>query len=167
MERIFVGSEAIAAGELNANDLRRRHRPLFPDVYGPRQVDLTLSERIRGAWLWSKREGVVAGVAASALHGASWVDVATPIELIWTNNRAAKGVVTRRDTLLDDETTVIGGLPVTTADRTAFDLARRGSIGAAVARLDALARVTHFKADDVQALALSHPHVRGRAASTA
>jgi hypothetical protein len=63
--------------------------------------------------------------------------------------------------LLDDEVAQIGGLPVTTPERTAFDLARRGREGDAVARLDALARATHFKAKDVQRLALGHPHVRG------
>jgi hypothetical protein len=52
-------------------------------------------------------------------------------------------------------------MAVTTADRTAFDLARRGPVGQAVARLDALARATHFKTEDVQAVAMRHPHVKG------
>jgi very-short-patch-repair endonuclease len=111
--------------------------------------------------LWSKREGVVSGLAASAALGAKWVDVDTAIELNWANNRRPIGVVTRRDTLFDDEVALLEGMAVTTADRTAFDLARRGSVGQAVARLDALARATHFKAEDVQAVAMRHPHVKG------
>lgn len=161
VDSIFIGSEAVSAGELGANDLRRRYRRLLPDVYGSLTAEPTLRDRITASWLWTGREGVVAGAAASALLGAKWVDVDTPVELIWANNRAATGVVTRRDTLLDGETTVRAGVPLTTAERTAFDLARRGTIGHAVARLDALARATHFKPADVLELAQRHPHVRG------
>jgi hypothetical protein len=134
---------------------------VLPDVYGPRRGALSLSERTTAAWLWSRREGVVCGLAASAALGAKWVDADTAIELNWANNRPPMGVITRRDTLLDDEVTLLEGMAVTTADRTAFDLARRGSIGQAVARLDALARATHFKVEDVQAMAVRHPHVKG------
>jgi hypothetical protein len=161
VDSIFVGSEAVAAGELGVNDLRRRYRRLLPDVYGPSTAEPTLRERIIAGWLWTGRAGVIAGAAASALLGAEWVDVDTPIELVWANNRAAAGVVTRRDTLLEGETTVRHGLPLTTPERTAFDLARRGTIGHAVARLDALARATHFKPTDVLELVSGHPHVRG------
>lgn len=100
-------------------------------------------------------------MAASAALGAKWVDVDTPIELNWDNNRTPAGVLTRRDTLLEGEVAITRGMPTTTAERTAFDLACRGTVGDAVARLDALARATHFKVDDVQALALRHPHVKG------
>ncbi|MBN9635856.1 MAG: hypothetical protein J0H22_11780, partial [Actinobacteria bacterium] len=84
-----------------------------------------------------------------------------PIELISNKIRAPKGVITRRDTVHDDEVTRFDGLPVTSVERTAFDPGRRGLIGSAVARLDSLARATGFKADDVLALAERHPHVRG------
>jgi hypothetical protein len=161
VERIFIGSEAIANGDVTTYDLRRHYRRLLPDVYGPRRGELTLSERTAAAWLWSKREGVVSGLAASAALGAKWIDVAAPIELNWENNRTPTGVVTRRDTLHDNEVAIVRGMATTTAERTAFDLARRGPVGEAVARLDALARATHFKVEDVQALALSHPHVKG------
>lgn len=163
MERIFVGSEALARGEVTQHGLRRHHRRLLPDVYGPRNGPLTLAERARGAWLWSKREGVISGLAASAAHGAKWVADDVPIDLNWANNRRPRGIVTTRDTLLSDEVTSIAGLPVTMVERTAFDLARRGSTGQAVARLDALARATHFKIEDVQALGRRHPHTKGLA----
>ncbi|MDP9166321.1 MAG: type IV toxin-antitoxin system AbiEi family antitoxin [Actinomycetota bacterium] len=161
MESIFIGSEAVSAGLLDANDLRRRYRRLLPDVYGPPVAEPTLQDRITASWLWSGRKGVIAGAAASALLGAKWVNADTPIELIHANNRAASGVVTRRDTLLDGETTVRGGIPLTTAERTAFDLARRGSVGHAVARLDALAHATPFTSADVLELVSRHSRVRG------
>lgn len=104
---------------------------------------------------------MIAGLAASALHEAKWVADDVPIELISTKTKPPKDVIARRELIRDGETTQIGGLPVTSPERTAFDVGRRGSVGAAVARLDALARATGFKADDVLALAERHRHARG------
>lgn len=70
----FVGSEALTAGALSWYELGRDHRALLPDVYLDKRMHPTLRQRIVAAWLWSHRQGVVAGVAASALHGADWVD---------------------------------------------------------------------------------------------
>lgn len=148
-------------GEVSRSDLRRYFRWVMPNVYGPRRGALTLEDRVTAAWLWSQRGAVISGVAASAMLGAEWVDDDVPIELTWANNRPPKGVVTSRDTLLDDEVTFIGRMGITTAERTAFDLARRGPVGQAVARLDALARATHVKPEDVGVLATRHPHVSG------
>lgn len=156
-----MGTEALAAGEVSRSDLRRHFRWVMPNVYGPRRGDLTLDDRVTAAWLWSQREGVISGVAASAMLGAEWVDDDVPIELTWANNRPPDDVITRRDTLLHDEVTFIGRMGITTAERTAFDLARRGPVGEAVERLDALARATHFKPEDVRVLAARHPHVSG------
>src|SRR5262249_8748461 len=113
------------------------------------------------AWLWSHREAVIAGAAASAMHGAKWVDDNAPVELIWRNARAPQGVVTRDEVLLSGEFQMLNGLYVTTPERTAFDIGRRGTIGRAVARLDALAAAADFKANDVGELAGNHGHTRG------
>jgi very-short-patch-repair endonuclease len=161
MERVFVGSEALAHGTLTRHELRTCHRRLLPDVYTPKRTSLTLEDRTVAAWLWSRGEGVVMGTAASAMLGAKWVDDDTPIELNWPNHRSPAGVVTRNETLLDHEVARLGAMAVTTADRTAFDLARRGPTWQAVANLDALARATQFMVDDVRALAVRHPHVKG------
>ncbi len=161
MQGVFLGSEALASGTLTRHRLRTGYRRVLPDVYAPAAAELTLRQRAIAAWLWSGRHGVVSGVAASACWGARWVDDDAVIELNWPNHRAPPGVRTRNDTLLEDEVAWHDGLPVTTAERTAFDLARRGREVEAIARLDALARATHVKAADVQLLAQRHPHVRG------
>lgn len=73
-------------------------------------------------------------------------------------------MLTRRDALIDGEVQTLGGPTqwvVTTPERTAFDIGRRGAIRSAVARLDALARATGFKADDVRRVAKSHPRSPG------
>ena len=70
----FVGSEAIERRLVRKHELRSRYRKVFPDVYVPNDVELTLPLRARAGWLWSHRQGVFAGLTASALHGAKWVD---------------------------------------------------------------------------------------------
>lgn len=161
MERVFVGSEALAHGVLTRHELRTFYRRVLPDVYTAKRTVLTLEDRTVAAWLWSKRQGVVKGPAASAMLGAKWVDGDIPIELNWVNHRPPTGVVTRNDTLLESEVARHGAMAVTTPERTAFELGCRGPVGQAVARLESLARATHFKVGDVQELALRHPHVKG------
>lgn len=156
----FIGSEAVAAGAVAKHQLRARYRAVFPDVYTG-QAGLSLHARTRAAWLWTHRHGVVAGVAASAVYGAKWVDDDVPIELIWGNARTPTGIITRRDLLLGAECRPIDGMLVTTPARTAFDLGRRGPITRAVARLDALTRATGLDTAEVALLAAAHPRARG------
>lgn len=161
MGEVFIGSEAVADGRLNKYDLRSRYRSIFRDVYVPQHSQPSLRDRTIGAWLWSRRQAVIAGVAASALHGAHWIDDDVPIELISAGARPQLGLVVRNETLADDEFTHVVRLPVTTAARTAYDLGRRLPRGQAVARLDALMRATPFSAEDVLLLAKRHPGARG------
>ena len=74
MESVFLGSDALACGQLTKHELRRWYRPIFRNVYTPKDLEPSLRIRTTGAWLRTRRRGVVSGVAASALHGASWVD---------------------------------------------------------------------------------------------
>ena len=92
MGEIFIGTEAVANGVVTRHELSRWYRPLYPNVHTLRGQALTLHDRTVGAWLWSKREGIVTGVAASALHGAEWVDADSPIELIFNCTRPPSGV---------------------------------------------------------------------------
>lgn len=157
----FIGSEALSTGDLSRYELRKYHRAAMPDVYVGKGAKLTLRQRITAAWLWSRRQAVVAGSSAATLHGARWVSDTAPVELIWSNARPPVGVIARDDLLLADETRTLAGITVTTVARTAFDLGRRGQPGDAVARLDALGAATGFRADDVRAVAARHPHTRG------
>jgi hypothetical protein len=158
---VFLGSEALEQGRLTEYELRRWHRAIFRDVFVRKAYEPSLRDRIEGAWLRSGRRGVVAGIAASALHGAQWVDDDIPIELIWPNTRPPRGVVARDETLGGDELTRVGGIPVTTLARTAYDLGRHLPRGQAVARLDALMRATPFSIEDVLLLAKRYPGARG------
>ena len=161
MGEVFLGSEAVSNRVLTEYELRRWYKPIFRDVYVPKRCEPSLRDRIVGAWLWSRRRAVVAGVAASALHGAPWVDANASIELIARNARPQRGLVVRNETLADDETTRIAGLRVTTPARTALDLGRHQDRGVAIARLDALMWATPFSKEDVLLLAERHRGARG------
>jgi len=157
----FIGSEALAAGLVNRHQLRTGFTRLFPGVYQARQTTPSLQDQIRAAWLWSQRRGVIAGLAAAALHGTRWVDSHSAVELVHANARAPAGVVVRRDLLLAGETVRIGEMTVTTPARTAFDLGRVGQLNSAVARVDALMNATGLSATAVAELAAAHPRARG------
>lgn len=156
MDTPFIGSEALASGAMNRHQLRTRHVAVCPGIYAPFHMQMSLQNRILAAWLWSRREGIVAGLAAAALHGAKWIDDDVRVELVYSNPRAPQGVKTRRDFLLDDEVETRDCFRLTTPVRTAFDIGRRGRLDPAIARLDALTRATHLKLADVQALATRH-----------
>jgi len=157
----FIGSEALASGLLTRYELRRYYRTIVPNVYFDKRVAPSLRQRTFAAHLWSHREAVIAGLAASAMHGAKWIDDDSPVELIHHNARAPKGVVVRDELLLENEFQLIDGMPVTTPERTAFDVGRRGRLDDAIGRLDALARATDFKAPTLEELAARHGHTRG------
>ncbi len=157
----FVGTEALAAGDVTSHELRRYYRAIMPNVYLDKRVQPTLRQRTTAAWLWSRREAVIAGSAASAMHGSKWVDHDAPVELIWRNARAPRGVVARDDQLSHSEFERLDGLSVTTPERTAFDIGRRGALGRAVAGLDALAAATGVTAHDVREMAAAHRRTRG------
>ncbi|MCV7198241.1 MULTISPECIES: endonuclease domain-containing protein [Mycobacterium] len=153
----FLGSEVLTCGALSRHQLRTRYRAVFPNVYLARGVEPSLYQRVGAAWLWSNRQGVIAGAAAAALHGAKWIPDGVPVELIHSNTRPPRGVMTRRDMLLDGETQLLDGRVVTTVERTAFDLGRRGAVRSSVARLDSLALATGFKIENVLDVARRHP----------
>jgi hypothetical protein len=160
MGDVFLGSEALAAA-LNDYQLRRWYRTIFRDVYVPKGDPPSLDDRVLGAWLWSRRRGVIAGVAASALHGAQWVDAHTSVELVSKSARPQRGLVVRNETLGADEVTTIRRLPVTSVARTAFDLGRHLPRGQGLARLDALMHATPFSFEDISVLAKGYRGARG------
>ena len=161
MHKVFVGSEALRGGKLSRYQLRTEFRAIYPDIYVPHWTSPSLRMRSEAAWLWSGRRGILAGLAAAALHGSNWIDDDEPVELIWRNQHSPDGVITRNQRFEDDEVTRVARLPVTTPARTAFDLGRLLRTGEAMARLDALMRAKPFSMEDVLLLTKRHPGARG------
>ncbi|MDX1885649.1 hypothetical protein [Mycolicibacterium sp. 120270] len=161
MGDIFVGTEAVAESIVTRHELARWYRAFFRDVYVDRRQELTIRDRAVGGWLWSKRRAIVTGVAASAMHGAEWVDADVDIELIHRCPRPPAGIIARNERIADDEVTYIDGVPVATVARTALDLGRYQSRGQAIARLDALMRAAPFSTEEVLMLAKRYRGARG------
>ncbi len=152
----FIGSEAVDAGLVGKHLPRTRYTAVFPDVYAPKDVELTSRERARAAWLWSHRQGIVMGLTAAALHGSRWVDDDLPIELMWLNARAPQGITTHYLRMYRHEFVEMDNLRITTPARTAFDIGRRRPARSAVARMDALFRATGITVEEVAAVAVDH-----------
>jgi Protein of unknown function (DUF559) len=161
MAEPFLGSEAVASGALTRSQLSTRYARLFRDVYVNRDVEITAALRAKAGWLWAKRQGVVAGVSAAALHGSKWVADTTTVDLIHGNRHRLPGLLARGDRIDYDEITIIDGVSVTTPARTVLDLGCWYPMTSAVAAIDSLARATEFKTADVELLAQRYPGRRG------
>jgi hypothetical protein len=157
----FIGTEALATGQVSRRDLRRGYRAIYRNVYLANDQQVTSLDRAVAAWLWSGRRATAAGLSAAALLGSQWIDPRLPAELYRRNGKPVDGIVIHRDELWDDEICIVRGMPVTTPARTAFDLGRRKGKTTAVIRLDALANATKLKAVGVDDLADRHCGSRG------
>lgn len=189
MRRPFVGSAAIAAGVVTAKQLRgRAFRSLFRGVFVAADVEVTYWLLCEAAALASGAlvDGMVglpgptalAGWAAAEMLGADCAPTRVPVEVLVTSGhrRAQENLRVIHGRALPGE--VRAGVPIplpgwprryvpdrtvtaTSAQRTAFDLARRAERTEAVIALDALARVGGFAPDAVLDLATLHPGERG------
>lgn len=157
----FIGSDAVARGALTAHQLRTRYDAVYPNIYLPRDVELTAGLRAEAAWLWSKRRAVVAGNSAAALHRARWVSARHPAELIHTNRRPPRGVHTWADRVEDGEIVVVRGIRICTPARAALDIACRYPLDRAVSAIDALANATRLDMVAVEKLIARYPGRRG------
>lgn len=146
MEKPFLGSEALASGVVTSHALRTRYDALHKDVYLLRGAKVTATTRASAAWLWSRRKAVIAGRSAAALHRAKWIDSHAPAEILFDNRRPTAGVHCWSDRIEDDEITLLDGMRVTTAARTALDYACRYPLDQAVTAIDALANASPSQA---------------------
>ncbi|RAU97086.1 hypothetical protein DQP58_08860 [Mycobacterium colombiense] len=161
MAQPFIGSEAVANGEVVKSALRTSYVKLLRDVYVSPDAELTPLLRARAGWLWSRRRGIVAGISAAAVHGAEWVDVTAPLELLHGNRNPSPGLRIHSDRIEDDELILIDGVPVTTPARTAVDLGCWYPLDEAVPLIDDLLRTTDCKIAEIQLLAERYPGRRG------
>lgn len=161
----IIGSEAVASGMLTRGELRWGFTPLYPNVYVPKGTTPSLIARTTAAWLWSGRRAIIAGRTAAALYGVPWISDAASIELIAPNSKHPDGIIVRNERITVDEIRVIAGVPITTPERTALDLARHLELVAAVEHLDALARITGLRKDDIWHLEERYPAARGMIAA--
>ena len=122
MNHVFLGSEALANGDLTRHELSRWYTTIFRDVYIDKRATPTARDKAEAGYLWSRRRAVITGVSASGIHGAAFVAADHPVELIWHSSRHHSGLAVRDERIADDEVVASAGLPVVTPARAAFDI---------------------------------------------
>lgn len=141
---VFVGSHAIGEGLLTRKQLRERsYRRVVQGVYADPALPFDHRLRCTGVALLLPPGSAIGGHSAAAWHGAPFAlatepaTVIRPPGLLWKGPREVR---VHQSELADDEIELQDGVPVTSALRTAWDLAALESIGTAVAGLDAMVR---------------------------
>ena len=141
---VFVGSHAIAEGLLTSKQLRERsYRRLVQGVYADPGLELDHRLRCAGVALVLPPGTAIGGHSAAAWHGAPFagphdpVTVIRPPSVLWKGPREVR---VRRAEFSDGDVEQRDGVPVTSALRTAWDVAGLESFGTAVAALDAMVR---------------------------
>jgi hypothetical protein len=136
----FRGSKAIASGSITKAMLAgERWQRLFPDVYAYRGAQLDHRAWCVAAMLVLPAQTAIGGLSAAYLWGVTEapgsVTVAAP-----RNRRLPrkKYLSVHYTTLADTDTTELGGLRVTTPERTVFDLGRRIDRAEALGIIDAM-----------------------------
>jgi very-short-patch-repair endonuclease len=137
--RIFRGSDAVAAGTLTPKELRSpAWRRLFRDVYACAELPVTHQLRVVAAGLLVPG-GVVSGRSAAVLWGLPEAERDDDVELTVPPGSTVcrvSGIRVRRRVLRPEQIGERRGLRVTTAETTAVDLARTGTLDSAVVLID-------------------------------
>ncbi|HEY9414781.1 MAG TPA: DUF559 domain-containing protein [Pseudonocardia sp.] len=164
MTEPFRGTEALKAGRLTRAQLYgTRFRRVYPDVYVPADAEPDFAALSRAAYLLVQdRGGVLAGYSAAILLGADCAPRNAPAEvLVATNSRAHAGLLVHRGRCEGTDVHVARGVRMTSARRTAWDLARRLPLEDAVVVVDSLARVGRFEPDHLLERRAEQPGARG------
>jgi hypothetical protein len=141
---VFIGSHAIADGLLTRRQLRAHgYRRLVQGVYADPALEFDHPLRCAGVALLLPPGTAIGGHSAAAWHGAPFAAAHDPVtvlrraEVLW---KGPRGVRVHRTDLDPAEIEHRDGIPVTSALRTAWDVATLESLGTAVAALDAIVR---------------------------
>lgn len=149
----------VTKGQLRGPGFRR----LFPDIYLPAKVVPTLAMRSRAAHLLVIGSGALAGYSAAELLGARIAPRDADAEVVaGVDLRECRGLRVHRERLADDEVETVDGLLVTSAIRTAYDLARWSTLVEGVVAADALGRIGRFGPNALVGLAVRYPGARWR-----
>jgi hypothetical protein len=139
---IFIGSHALAEGLLTRNQLSSLYRRVLHNVYADPSVPDEHRTRARGVALVMPPGAAIGGRSAASWYGAALSSVTDPVVVVaprgcpWDGPR---GVRVHKTNLRPDEVVVdANGVRVTTAARTAWDVATLEPMMSAVPLLDAM-----------------------------
>ena len=154
---VFIGSHAVAQGLLTADQLRQQSwRRLVHGVYADPALEVDHRLRATAVALLLPAGAVIGGLSAAAWHGAPFagtndlVTVLRPPTVEW---KGPRGVRTHRTRLSAADVERHDDVPVTSALRTAWDVAALEPLGTAVAALDGMVRAGSVGLPELQAMA--------------
>lgn len=155
---VFIGSHAVAEGAVTPKQLKARlYRRLLHNVYADPAVPADHQLYARAAALIMPPDAVIGGRSAAAWFGAPFagpadsVVVLVPRDSCWRGPRGVR--VHRTDLPPRNVTTVDDGIRVTTAERTAWDVATLEPVATAVGFLDAMVHAGHVTEERLRAVA--------------
>jgi hypothetical protein len=138
----FRGSDVIASGLLTRPMLAGASwRRLFPDVYVHRSVVPDHRVWCAAAALVLPPGAAIGGPSAAYLWGVATLRAPVPVHVVtprFRNLRWNGRIVAHYTRLASQDVTCLSGLPVTTCERTMFDLGRRSGRADALVVLDAM-----------------------------
>jgi hypothetical protein len=154
---VFVGSHAVAEGLLTRKQLRERsYRRLVQGVYADPALPMDHRLRCAGVALLLPHGAAIGGHSAAAWYGAPFAGGQDPVTVLRPSNVLWKGpreVRVHQTELAVAEVSVRDGVPVSSALRTAWDVAALEPLGTAVAVLDAMVRAGAVRMADLTAMA--------------
>jgi very-short-patch-repair endonuclease len=142
-DSVFRSRDAVAAGVLRPAHLRARSwRRVFQGVYAGTGVSLTHATLCAAALAYVlPKQSVIAGRSAAIMHGAGIDERLSDVEALTPGTALryrTKGIVAHRCELGAGETGERSGLPITTPERTCWDLAQWLDVVEAVVWIDSL-----------------------------
>ncbi|MPQ97982.1 DUF559 domain-containing protein [Modestobacter sp. I12A-02628] len=153
---VFIGSHAIAAGVLTRRQLRESsYRRLVHGVYADPGLPVDHRLYCTGVGLLLPPGAAIGGHSAAAWHDAPSagprepVTVICPPEVRWSGPRQVRVHATD---LRPSDVELVDGTPVTTAVRTAWDVAVLEPLGTAVGVLDAMLRAGRLDREQLDRL---------------
>ncbi|HEX3824079.1 MAG TPA: type IV toxin-antitoxin system AbiEi family antitoxin [Mycobacteriales bacterium] len=163
LARPFTSTMARDVG-VSARQLQgSRCQRLFRDVYVGADITVTTELLASGISLLLPPGTVVGGTAAALLHGADVRRRRDPVEVVACRDSQIRrpGIRASAALLEPGDIVMIGGVPVTSPVRTAFDLARKRDVIEAVVGVDAMLNRGGCRLEELAAYIAGHRGWRG------
>ncbi|GGK92082.1 type IV toxin-antitoxin system AbiEi family antitoxin [Mangrovihabitans endophyticus] len=142
-------------------------RRLFPDVYVHRDAELDHTMWCRAVVLTLPDGAALGGVSAALLWGVDLLPGnSMTVSVVMPRRRRLRAdprIVPHYTVLAERDVTHVAGMPVTTPERTLFDLARRNSRAEAVVAVDAMLHQRLVTIETLEARARMRRHWPGLA----
>jgi hypothetical protein len=161
---VFRGSAAVADGILTPRQLDGKSwRRLYRDVYADASVPQSHRLAVRGAMLVIPDGAVISGRSAAYLWGAAMAEPTGPVA-IWSSRSFGpiRGMTIRVSPMSARCITAHRGIPVSTPEHAAWEMAWSLPLFEAMGWIDALARRRHLSRVRLIEHCAVHPGARGR-----